>query len=98
MSYTLLVGLCLFDTGMSGWGGCLEGKDVFAKIRENSLWGEVVAELLAETMAEGIHWSLGGKDAEWFFLDDGNIRLNTSDDKVLDREVKSPDLLSQALT
>lgn len=72
---------------MSGWGGCLDGQDVFATIRENSLSGEVVAELVAETAVEGVHWSLGGKDADWFFLDERNIRLNMSADKVLDREV-----------
>lgn len=72
---------------MSGWGGCLDGQDVFATVRENSLSGEVVAELMAETTMEGVHWSLDGKDADWFFLDERNIRLNTSADKVLDREV-----------
>lgn len=72
---------------MSGWAGCLDGQDIFATIRENSLSGEVVAELMADTMMEGVHWSLDGKDADWFFLDDRNIRLNTSADKVLDREV-----------
>lgn len=75
------------DTGMSGWAGCLDGQDIFAPIRENSLPGEVVAELMAETTLEGVHWSLGGKDADWFFLDERHIRLNASADKVLDREV-----------
>lgn len=93
--WTELIGLlplCLcdcvcIDTGMSGWGGCLDGQDVFATIRENSFSGEVVAELVAETTMEGVRWSLDGKDAEWFFLDERNIRLNTSASKVLDREV-----------
>lgn len=80
--------LCVcIDTGMSGWGGCLDGQDVFATVRENSLPGEVVAELLADTTMEGVHWSLDGKDADWFVLDERNIRLNTSADKLLDREV-----------
>lgn len=83
---SLCVCVCI-ATGMSGWGGCLDGQDVFATVRENSLSGEVVAELMAETTVEGIHWSLDGKDADWFFLDERNIRLNTSADKVLDREV-----------
>lgn len=72
---------------MSGWGGCLDGQDVFATIRENSLPGEAVAELMADTTMEGAHWSLHGKDADWFFLDENYIRLNTSADKALDREV-----------
>lgn len=66
----------------------MESQDVFAEIRENSLPGEVVTELIVDTTVEGVHWSLGGKDADWFFLDEGSIRLNSSADKVLDREVK----------
>ncbi|XP_051238814.1 cadherin-related family member 5 isoform X2 [Dicentrarchus labrax] len=92
----LLVLLCLHTaTGMSGWGGCLDGQDVFATIRENSPFGDVVAELMAETTVEGIHWSLDGKDADWFFLDERNIRLNTSADKVLDREAQGPVLVAE---
>lgn len=87
LSVCLSLWLYLYLTGMSGWAGCLDGQDIFAKIRENSLSGYVVAELLADTMTEGVYWSLDGKDADWFFLDERNIRLNTSADKVLDREV-----------
>ncbi|XP_034540958.1 cadherin-related family member 5 [Notolabrus celidotus] len=88
---TLLVLLCLHtSTGMSGWGGCLDGQDVFATIRENSHWGEVVTELMADTRMEGVHWRLDGKDAAWFFLDERYIRLNTSADKILDREAQGP--------
>lgn len=72
---------------MSGWGGCLDGQDVFAAITENSPPGEVVAELMADTTMEGVHWRLDGKDAHWFLLDERNLRLNASADKVLDREV-----------
>lgn len=80
--------LCIcVGAGMSGWGGCLDGQDVFATIRENSPSGEFVAELMVETM-EGVTWSLDGMDADWLFLDERSIRLNTSADKVLDREVK----------
>lgn len=78
---------CVDDTGMSGWGGCLDGQDVFVSIRENSPSGVVVADLMTETTLEGVHWGLGGKDADWLFLDEGNIRLNLSDGRVLDREV-----------
>lgn len=75
------------DTGASGWVGCLDGQDVFGSVRENSPFGEVVAELVVETEMGYVHWSLDGKDADWFFLDQRNIRLNKSADKVLDREV-----------
>ncbi|KAM9351987.1 cadherin-related family member 5 [Symphorus nematophorus] len=93
---SLLLLLCLHTaTGMSGWGGCLDGQDVFATVRENSLSGEVVAELMADTTMEGVHWRLDGKDADWFFLDERNIRLNTSDDKVLDREAQGPVLMAE---
>lgn len=75
---------------MSGWGGCLDGQDVFVSIRENSPDGEVVADVMTETTLDGVHWSLDGKDADWLSLEEGNIRLNLSDDRVLDREVTEP--------
>ena len=65
----------------------MDGQDVFTKIPENSHWGDVVAELMDESTVEGVHWSLEGNDADWFFLDETSIRLNTSEEKVLDREV-----------
>lgn len=75
------------NAGMSGWGGCLDGQDIYSKMAENSLCGEVVADLMADTPAEGVEWRLHGKDADWFFLDGGVIRLNSSPEKILDREV-----------
>ncbi|KAL7402387.1 hypothetical protein ABVT39_014271 [Epinephelus coioides] len=93
---SLLVLLCAHTaTGMSGWGGCLDGEDVFATVRENSHAGEVVAQLMAETTMEGVQWSLDGKDADWFYLDERGIRLNTSADKVLDREAEGPVLMAE---
>ncbi|KAM9854758.1 uncharacterized protein ACBR49_003291 [Aulostomus maculatus] len=80
---------------MSGWGGCLEGHDVNASIRENSLSGEVVAKLMIDTTVEGVHWSLEGKDADWLLLDGRNIRLNMPAEKVLDRETQGPILLAE---
>ncbi|XP_040017845.2 cadherin-related family member 5 [Gasterosteus aculeatus] len=82
-------------TGMSGWDGCLDGQDVVTAIRENSHSGEVVAELMAETTMDGVHWRLDGKDADWFFLDEGSIRLNASADRVLDREAQGPVLMAE---
>ncbi|CAG5958094.1 unnamed protein product [Menidia menidia] len=82
-----MVFLCLHEVaGMSGWFGCLDGQDIFASIKENSQSGEIVAEIVADTTMDGVQWSLVGKDSDWFFLDDRNIRLNTSADKILDRE------------
>ncbi|XP_036963550.1 cadherin-related family member 5 [Acanthopagrus latus] len=93
---SLLLLLCLHTTtGMSGWGGCLDGQDVFAAITENSPPGEVVAELMADTTMEGVHWRLDGKDAHWFLLDERNLRLNASADKVLDREAEGPVLMAE---
>lgn len=76
---------------MSGWGGCLDGRDVSVSIRENTPAGELVADLSTETTLEGVRWSLDGKDADWLFLDEGNIRLSPPDDRVLDREVAEPE-------
>lgn len=72
---------------MSGWGGCLDGQDVLASVRENSPSGEMVVELMTHDAMEGVHWSLDGKDADWFLWDGRSIRLNTSAERVLDREV-----------
>ncbi|KAM4572999.1 cadherin-related family member 5 isoform 2-T2 [Odontesthes bonariensis] len=94
--WSLLVFLFLHTVaGMSGWAGCLDGQDVFATIKENSRSGDVVAELVADTVTEGVQWSVVGKDADWFFLDDRNIRLNTSADKILDRETVGPVLTAE---
>ncbi|XP_053282395.1 cadherin-related family member 5 [Pleuronectes platessa] len=94
--WLLLVLLCLHTAkGMSGWGGCLDGHDVFVTVRENSPPGEVVAELSSDTTVEGVQWILDGKDKDWFFLDERYIRLNTSVDKALDREAQSPVLMAE---
>ncbi|XP_077425369.1 uncharacterized protein LOC144054132 isoform X2 [Vanacampus margaritifer] len=79
--------------GMSGWGGCLDGQDIYSRVAENSLCGEVVADLMADPPGEGVEWRLHGKDADWFFVDGGLIRLNSSPEKVLDREMQGPVLM-----
>ncbi|TMS05437.1 Cadherin-related family member 5 [Larimichthys crocea] len=79
---------------MSGWDGCLDGQDIFTTIKENSRSGEVIAELMADTTMEGVQWTLNGRDADWFYLDERHIRLNTSADKVLDREVQGSVLMA----
>lgn len=75
------------DAGMSGWGGCLDGRDVFVSIPENSPDGEAVADAMTESTLDDVRWSLDGQDADWLSLEEGNIRLNLSDGRVLDREV-----------
>lgn len=65
----------------------MDGEDVFGMIGENSRYGDVVAELMLESTEESVWWSLDGQDADWFFLEDSSIRLNTSAERVLDREV-----------
>lgn len=60
---------------------------MLAKIKENSLSGDIVAEFVAEPDLHYIRWSLSGRDAHWFYLDGRHIRLNTSAEKILDREV-----------
>ncbi|XP_038124736.1 cadherin-related family member 5 [Cyprinodon tularosa] len=92
----LLVLLCLRAVaGMSGWSECLEGRNVFVKIKENSPSGDIVAAFVMETGMEGVWWSLSGKDAHWFYLDGRNIRLNTSEEKILDREKLGPILMAE---
>ncbi|XP_062317693.1 uncharacterized protein LOC134021171 isoform X2 [Osmerus eperlanus] len=99
LASSLVLYVCLHRTsGMSGWGGCFEGQDVFATVRENSHMGQLVAELVVDTeTANGIHWSLTGQNADWFFLEGINLRLNTSSEKVLDREAQGQ-ILMAALT
>ncbi|XP_043980618.1 cadherin-related family member 5 [Gambusia affinis] len=93
---TLLVLLSLHTVaGMSGWSECSDGQDVLAKIKENSLLGDTVAEFVANTDPKGVRWSLSGRDADWFYLDGRNIRLNTSAEKILDRETLGPVLMAE---
>ncbi|XP_071272787.1 cadherin-related family member 5-like [Salvelinus alpinus] len=76
---------------------CLEGQDVFSTVKENSMIGELIAELNTELTANDVVWSLTGEDADWFFLERRSIRLNAPLDRVLDREVQGPVLMA-ALT
>ncbi|KAK0138866.1 hypothetical protein N1851_024602 [Merluccius polli] len=76
-------------TATSGWGGCLDAQDVFAAVRENSPTGELIAQLSADVSRPGTRWSVVGRDADWFFLEEGDLRLNAAPEKTLDREVNS---------
>ncbi|XP_036006284.1 cadherin-related family member 5 isoform X2 [Fundulus heteroclitus] len=94
--HTTLVLLCLrMVAGMSGWSECSDGQDVFAKIKENSHYGDIVAEFEANPDLKGVRWSLSGRDAHWFYLDGRNIRLNTSLERILDRENLGPILMAE---
>ncbi|KAJ0069454.1 hypothetical protein NL108_006066 [Boleophthalmus pectinirostris] len=81
--------------GMSGWGGCLDGQDVFAAVRENSPPVVLSPELIGDWGEDSFSWTVRGKDAHWFFLDGTNLWLNTSEEKVLDREIEGPVLLAE---
>ncbi|KAM4553344.1 cadherin-related family member 5 [Fundulus diaphanus] len=94
--HTALVLLFLHTVaGMSGWSECSDGQDVFAKIKENSHYGDIVAEFEANPDMKGVRWSLSGRDAHWFYLDGRNIRLNTSLERILDRENLGPILMAE---
>ena len=60
---------------------------MFSKVKENSMIGELIAELNTELTANDVVWSLTGEDADWFFLEGRSIRLKAPLDRVLDREV-----------
>ncbi|KAM6986273.1 cadherin-related family member 5 [Aplochiton taeniatus] len=78
---------------------CLGGSDIFARIRENSPTGELIANLTIgeETGANSIRLCLTGENADWFYLDGTTIRLNSSFSRALDREVQGSILIA-ALT
>nr|XP_023647100.1 cadherin-related family member 5-like [Paramormyrops kingsleyae] len=75
---------------------CLGGQDIFAKVRENSPYGEVVAKFSSAEgqTANSARWCLTGEDADWFFLEGRTIRLNTSSSRTLDREAQGSVLMA----
>ncbi|XP_048876317.1 cadherin-related family member 5 [Brienomyrus brachyistius] len=75
---------------------CLGGQDIFAKVRENSPYGAVVAKFSSAEgkTANSARWCLTGEDADWFFLEGRTIRLNTSSSRTLDREVQGSVLMA----
>ncbi|XP_041965378.1 protein dachsous isoform X2 [Alosa sapidissima] len=68
---------------------CFGGQDVFTSVRENSPAGTLVANLSIEGDPETneISLELTGDDADWFYLEEKSLRLNTTLDQVLDREI-----------
>ncbi|XP_028823277.1 cadherin-related family member 5 isoform X2 [Denticeps clupeoides] len=85
MIFHLLMNVQYSKTGSP----CLEGQDVFTSVKENSIMGEFIANLSIPevTPAGQISLRISGEDADWFFLDGKTIKLNSSEDRVLDREV-----------
>lgn len=69
---------------------CEGGQDVFTTVKENSSMGEFIANLTITGDLSGSHvnLSLSGDDADWFFLDGKTIKLNSSNTRILDREVR----------
>ncbi|XP_063074196.1 cadherin-related family member 5 [Engraulis encrasicolus] len=67
---------------------CLGGHDIFAAVRENSPTGEFVAKINIEgdPGTSTVRLCLTGENADWFFLEGQNIRLNSSSTRGLDRE------------
>ncbi|KAM8883907.1 cadherin-related family member 5 isoform 1-T1 [Synchiropus picturatus] len=76
---------------------CLGGSDIFASVAENSPMGHVVANISINgyPAAAAVRLCLNGKDADWFFLQDRTVRLNSSDVRVLDREVLGAILIAE---
>lgn len=70
---------------------CSGGSNIFAEIPENSPYGTLVSyvTMFGEPVSNFIQLSLSGIDAKWFYLDEKAVRLNVSEDQVLDREVSS---------
>ncbi|XP_072290727.1 cadherin-99C isoform X2 [Eucyclogobius newberryi] len=81
--------------GTSGWGGCLDGQDVFAAVSENSPPLILSPELFGDWTEDSFSWIVRGRDAYWFFLDGTNLWLNTSAEKVLDRETEGAVLMAE---
>lgn len=68
---------------------CSGGSNIFAEIPENSPHGTLVSYItvFGEPGSNFIQLSLSGNDAKWFYLDERAVRLNVSEERVLDREV-----------
>ncbi|KAM7367467.1 hypothetical protein PAMP_015367 [Pampus punctatissimus] len=76
---------------------CLGGSNIFASIRENSPTGQFIANLSVsgDPRASAIRLCLTGENSDWFFLEGRTIRLNSSNSRVLDREVHGSVLIAQ---
>ncbi|KAH0617224.1 hypothetical protein JD844_029084 [Phrynosoma platyrhinos] len=79
---------------------CSGGSNIFTEILENSPYGTLISHLAVFGDLEGdaVHLTLSGMDAEWFYLDGKTVRLNVSEEKVLDREVLETPVLMVSFT
>ncbi|XP_053114526.1 uncharacterized protein LOC128328499 isoform X2 [Hemicordylus capensis] len=79
---------------------CSGGNNIFTEIPENSPHGTLVSYLTipADPMSDIIQLSLSGIDAEWFYLDGKAVRLNVSEERVLDREALETPVLMVSFT
>lgn len=70
-------------------GECDGGHSEFVTVRENSMMGTLITNLSfsADPSANHIKLRLSGKDSDWFYLEGKNVRLNSSSNRILDREV-----------
>ncbi|CAI5786622.1 cadherin-related family member 5-like [Podarcis lilfordi] len=79
---------------------CSGGSNIFTEIPENSPYGTLVCRLMVSGDPEGdaVQLTLGGIDADWFYLDGKAVRLNVSEEKVLDREALETPVLMVSFT
>ncbi|XP_048356174.1 cadherin-related family member 5-like [Sphaerodactylus townsendi] len=79
---------------------CSGGTNIFTEIPENSPFGTLVSYLtfFGDRESDTIHLRLSGPDAEWFYLDGKAVRLNASEEKVLDREMLESPVLMVSFT
>ncbi|XP_057203404.1 protocadherin-15 isoform X1 [Triplophysa rosa] len=70
-------------------GECDGGHSEFVTVRENSMRGTLITNLSfsADPSTNHIKLRLSGKDSDWFYLEGKTVRLNSSSNRILDREV-----------
>ncbi|XP_067325494.1 protocadherin-15-like isoform X1 [Anolis sagrei] len=79
---------------------CSGGSNIFTEIPENSPHGTLVSHLsvFGDPESNTVQLTLSGMDASWFYLDGKTVRLNASEEKVLDKEVLETPVLMVSFT
>uniref|UniRef100_A0ABM5GLG8 Uncharacterized protein isoform X1 n=1 Tax=Pogona vitticeps TaxID=103695 RepID=A0ABM5GLG8_9SAUR len=79
---------------------CSGGSNIFTEIPENSPYGTLVCYLsvFGDLETSTIQLTLSGTHASWFYLDGKAVRLNVSEEKVLDREALETPVLMVSFT
>nr|XP_016852682.1 PREDICTED: uncharacterized protein LOC103280609 [Anolis carolinensis] len=79
---------------------CSGGSNIFTEIPENSPHGTLVSHLsvFGDPESSTVQLTLSGMDANWFYLDGKTVRLNASEEKVLDKEVLETPVLMVSFT